>query len=262
MQALYKISLLTCITCFFCLAAKSQLTVSGTVFDSTKVIPVRDVLVKSSNGTIAITDSLGHYAIVTTDKDSLIFIYQNKPTAKFIVKQIPNISSFDISLHVRLSEKFRTLKEVRVYAKNFKQDSIENRDQYAKIFNYQRPGISTSTDAYSGAAGMDLDELINVFRFKRNRQLKRMQERLLEQEQENYINYRFNKNSVKRITRLEGKDLDIFMKEYRPDFEFTQNSSIVNFYQYILNASYDYRKRMLINGKPVDSLIQKPLRKF
>lgn len=262
MQALYKIFFLTCITCFFCLTAKSQLTVSGTVFDSTKVIPVRDVLIKSSNGTTTISDSLGHYAIVTTDKDSLTFIYRNKPTAKFAVKQIANISSFDISLHIRLSEKFRTLKEVKVYAKNFKQDSIENRDQYAKIFNYQRPGISTSTDAYSGAAGMNLDELINVFRFKRNRQLKRMQERLLEQEQENYINYRFNKNSVKRITRLEGKDLDIFMKEYRPDFEFTQSSSLVDFYQYILNASYDYRKRMLINSKSSDSLVQKPLRKF
>jgi hypothetical protein len=262
LQVLYKIFFSTFITCFFCLSAKSQLTVSGTVFDSTKVIPVRNVLIKSSNGTNTITDSLGHYAIVTTDKDSLTFIYQNKPTAKFSVKQIANISSFDISLHVRLAEKFRTLKEVKVYAKNFKQDSIENREQYAKIFNYQRPGISTSTDAYSGAAGMDLDELINVFRFKRNRQLKRMQERLLEQEQENYINYRFNKTSVKRITRLDGKDLDVFMKEYRPDFEFTQNSSLVDFYQYILNASYDYRKRMLINGNIPDSLIQKPLRKF
>jgi hypothetical protein len=262
LQALYKIFFLTCTTCFICITAKSQLTVSGTVYDSTKVIPVKDVLIKSSNGTTTITDSLGHYAIVTTDKDSLTFIYQNKPTAKFAVKQIANIGDFDISLHIRLSEKFRTLKEVRVYSKNFKQDSIENREQYAKLFDYQRPGVKTSTDSYTGAAGMDLDELINVFRFKRNRQMKKMQERLLEQEQENYINYRFNKNSVKRITRLEGKDLDIFMKEYRPDFEFTKNSSLVDFYQYVLNASYDYRKRMLISGKPGDSLVQKPLRKF
>jgi hypothetical protein len=261
LQALYKIFILTCVTCFFSLVARSQLTVSGTVFDSTKIIPVRDVLIKSSNGTTTITDSLGKYAIVTTDKDSLTFIYQNKPTAKFAVKQIPNIGNFDISLHIRLAEKFRTLKEVRVYAKNFKQDSIENREQYAKLFNYQRPGISTGTDAYTGAAGMDLNELINVFRFKRNRQMRKMQERLLEQEQENYINYRFNKNSVKRITRLEGKDLDIFMKEYRPDFDFTQTSSLVEFYQYILNASYDYRRKLLINGIP-DSLIQKPLRSF
>ena len=257
MQFLYKIFFLTCFTCCFFLTVKSQLTVSGTVFDSTKLIPVKDVLIKSSNGTTSLTDSLGRYAIVTTDRDSLTFIYNNKPTAKFAVKQIPNIGNFEISLHIRLPEKFRTLKEVKVYSRNYRQDSINNREQYAKLFNYQKPGLSTSTDAYSGAAGVDLDELINVFRFKRNRQLKRMQERLLEQEQENYINYRFNRNSVKRITGLDGKDLDVFMKTYRPDFEFTQNSSLVDFYQYILNASYDYKKKILMKGKTADSLQQK-----
>lgn len=226
--------------------AKSQLTISGTVYDSTKTIPVKDVLIKSSNGTSTITDSAGHYAIVTTDKDSLTFIYLSKPTAKFAVRQIPDIGNFDIALHIRLSEKFRTLKEVRVYGKIFKQDSVENREQYAKLFNYQKPGIKLSSDAYTGAAGIDLDELINVFRFKRNRQLRKMQERLMEEEKENYINYRFNKITVRRVTRLEGKDLETFMKEFRPSFDFTQQSSIVEFYQYILNASYQFKKELLM----------------
>jgi hypothetical protein len=257
LQFFYKIFFLTSISCCCFFTVKSQLTVSGTVFDSTKSIPVKDVVIKSSNGTSAITDSLGRYNIVTTDQDSLTFIYNNKPTAKFAVKQIPNIGDFEISLHIRLSEKFRTLKEVKVYSRNYRQDSTANREQYAKLFNYQKPGLGTSTDAYSGAAGLDLDELINVFRFKRNKQLKRMQERLLEQEQENYVNYRFNRNSVKRITGLDGKDLEIFMKEYRPDFEFTQSSSLVDFYQYILNASYDYKKKILMQGKTSDSLQQK-----
>lgn len=246
MKQFYKIFFFTAPLLLLAGAAISQLTISGTVYDSTKTIPVKDVLIKSSNGTSAITDSAGHYAIVSTDKDSLTFIYLNKPTAKFAVKQIADIGSFDISLHIRLSEKFKTLKEVRVYGKNFKQDSVENREQYAKLFNYQKPGIKLSADAYTGAAGMDLDELINIFRFKRNRQLKKMQERVLEQEKENYINYRFNKITVKRVTRLEGKDLDSFMKSYRPDFEFTQQSSIVEFYQYILNASYQFKKELLM----------------
>ena len=225
--------------------AKGQFTVSGTVYDSSKIVPVRDVVVKSSSGTMATTDSLGHYNIIAGDKDSLTFIYLNKPTARFAVKQIENIGSFDISLHIRVNEKFRTLQEVRVFSKNFKQDSIANREQYAKIFNYQKPGIKTTTSDYSGAAGMDLDEFINIFRFKRNKQLKYMQNRLLAQEQENYINFRFNKTLVKRITRLEGKNLDTFMVRYRPDFEFAHNSSTVIFYQYILNASYQFRRELL-----------------
>jgi hypothetical protein len=231
-----------------------QLTINGTVLDSTKTIPVKDVTVKSTNGTVALTDSLGHYTIVTTDKDSLTFIYQGKPTARFAVKQIPNIGNFELSLHVRVTEKFKTLKEVKVYSKNYRQDSLENRDHYAKYFNYSKPTVRTNSDSYTGAAGMDINELINIFRFKRNKQLRKLQERLVEQEQENYINYRFNKNTVRRITGLQGKQLDQFITEYRPDFEFTQNSSLVEFYQYILNASYDFKKRRLMSPQQLDSL--------
>ena len=72
-----------------------------------------------------------------------------------------------------------------------------------------------------------------------------MQNRLIDQEHENYINYRFNKTLVKRITRLEGKNLDTFMVLYRPDFDFTHNSTTVIFYQYILNASYQFRRELL-----------------
>ena len=204
------------------------------------------MLIKSSGGTKATTDSAGHYEIVTTDKDSLTFIYNNKPTAKFAVRQIPNIGSFDISLHIRLTEKFKTMKEVRVYTKSFRQDSIENRQYYNKIFSYEKPGVSTSINPGSGGVGMDLDEFINIFRFKRNKQLKRMQDRLLEQEQENYIKYRFNKTAVKRITLLEGTDLENFMTLYRPSFDFTQMATTPEFYQYILTASYQFKKDLLI----------------
>ena len=226
--------------------AKSQLTISGTVYDSTKTIFIKDVVIKSSSGSLALTDSNGHYDIVVRETDSLTFIYNYKPTAKFSVKQINNIGAFDISLHIHATEKFRTMKEVRVYAKSFRQDSIENRQQYDKIFKYSKPGISLTSDANTGAAGLDVNELINIFRFKRNRQLRRMQDRLEEQEKENYINYRFNKVTVRRITHLEGKDLETFMNEYRPDFGFTETSSMIDFYQYILNASYQYKKELLM----------------
>jgi hypothetical protein len=230
-----------------------QLVIAGTVYDSTKTIPVEKVLVKSGSGNQAITDSMGHYEIFVTENDSLTFIYQNKPTAKFAVKQIANIASFDISLHIRVTSKFQTMKEVRVYSKNFREDSIENRIYYNKIFNYQKPGVATSINPGSGSVGMDLDEFINIFRVKRNKQLRKMQERLLEQEQENYIKYRFNKTTVKRITRLEGKELDEFMLLYKPDFEFTQMASTVEFYQYILNASYQYKKEMLIKKNKTET---------
>jgi len=237
---------------------KSQIIVSGIVYDSTKLIPLKEVVIQSGLGNTAISDSNGRYTIVSSEKDSLTFIYRNKPTAKFAVKQIENTGNFDISLHVRVTEKFKLLKEVKIYSKNYRLDSLQNREQYASIFKYQRPGISPTTDSYTGAVGMDLNELINIFRFRRNKQLKKMQIRLLEQEKDNYINYRFNKTTVRRITKLQGKELDLFIKEYRPTFEFTENSSLIQFYQYILNASYQFKKELLLQDKTRDSLLNNP----
>ncbi|MFT3681937.1 MAG: hypothetical protein QM791_16810 [Ferruginibacter sp.] len=222
----------------------AQPVVSGTVYDSTRLIPVKDVIIKSSSGVLTMTDSTGRYSIDVQKTDSLTFIYNYKPTMKFAVKDIKEPGSFDISLHIRVNEKFKTLQEVKVYTKTYRQDSIANREQYAKIFNYERPGLSLNSDSYSGAVGLDINELINIFRFKRNRQFRRMQERLMEEEKEKYVDYRFNKALVRRITGLQGPELDTFMKDYRPDFEFTQASDLVSFYQYILNASYQYKRSL------------------
>jgi len=227
-------------------SAAAQLTIIGTVYDSTRLIPVKEVIINSTSGTTAISDTNGKYQIVTKENDSLTFIYNQKATLRFAVNKIENPANFEIALHIRVKEKYKTMKEVIVFSKNYRQDSLENRKQYASIFNYSKGGVKTSMDATTGVAGLDINELVNLFRFRRNRQLASMQKRLKEQEEENYINYRFNKPTVKRITRLEGTDLDFFMKAYRPDFEFTKNSSMVLFYQYILNASYHYKARKLM----------------
>ncbi len=211
------------------------------MFDSTRTAPVKDVIIRSSSGTLAVTDSNGRYNILAGERDSLIFIYQNKPTLQFAVSQVPNSGIFDIALHIRVDEKYRRLKEVKVYTRSYRQDSAENRERYAKVFNYQKPGIRLNTSSYSGAAGIDLDELINIFRFKRNKQLRKMRQRLEEEEKEKFVDYRFNKAAVRRVTRLDGKELEAFMKQYRPGFEFTLNSEVVDFYQYILNASYEFK---------------------
>ncbi len=258
----YKIVVALCFFLPLCSLVNGQISISGTVYDSTKTIPVSDVEIYASNGNKTISDSVGSYTISASARDSLTFWYHNKPTAKFAVSQIENTASFDISLYIRVSEKFKMLKEVRIYGKNYRQDSVENREQYAKLFSYQRPGISPTTDYNTGAAGMNLDELINVFRFRRNKQMRRMQERLLDQEQDKFVDYRFNKTTVRRVTSLEGDQLDIFMKEYRPNFQFTQNSTLPEFYQYILDASYEFRMQRLMNdGKPAETFKLVPQKK-
>jgi len=225
----------------------AQLTVSGTVFDSSRRNYVKDVRVETNAGTYTITDSMGRYKIQVTDKDSLTFIYQNKPTQKFIVTQIANLNQFDISLHVNVKDGIKTLREVVVFSKSYQQDSAENRNIYADVYNFRKPTIRTSVSP-GGAVGADMNEIINMFRFKRNKQIKAFQARLEQQEQDRYVAYRFNKKFVGRVTQLKAAELDTFMVRYLPAYEFASMADEVTFNRYILNSSYAFKIELLRSG--------------
>lgn len=219
-----------------------QIIISGTVYDSTKLYAVPGVIVKSNGGGSTITDSLGAYHINTNEKDSISFYYANKPTQKFPVKSISNYNSFDISLQVRVFEKFKLLKEVKIFSKSYRQDSAENRLTYSKVFGYDKPGLKTNMSP-GGPPGLDLDELINVFRFRRNKMNLNFQKRLLAEEEDKYVNYKFNSTILKRVTGLSGASLDKYKMLYKPTYEFITTATELEFYEYVLTTADIFKKQ-------------------
>ncbi len=228
---------------------RAQFVLSGTVFDSSKINYVPNVLVLNSKGDFTKTDSMGRYSIAVADNDSVTFVFRNKRTQKFAVKTIADPGHFDISLRINYKGKYSTLKEVVVFTKSYREDSIANRETYAKIYNYQKPTLRTSVSP-SGGVGADVNEIINIFRFKRNKRLKAFQLRLQAEEQEKYIDYRFNKKQIKRLTHLEGAQLDLFMLRYRPSYEFVSMADELAFNQYVLNCSYSFKIELLQKAAP------------
>jgi hypothetical protein len=227
----------------------AQFNLTGTVYDSTKINYVEGVRVETNTGKFTYTDSVGKYGLRVNETDSVVFTFRNKPTQKFAVKTIPNPNVFDIWIHVKVKGKYTTLKEVIVRANSYRQDSIENRRQYDDVFNHRNGKVGTSI-VPGGGVGIDINDLINLFRFRRNKQLKAFRNRLELEEKERYINYRFNKTLVTRITGLKNAELDTFMVKYRPDYEFVQLSDELSFNEYIINAWYHYKMEML---KPTPS---------
>ncbi len=216
----------------------AQYKIKGTVYDSTKTFVVPFVSVLSTSGKGTSTNGYGEYEIEVGEKDSIWFSYLNKPTMKFPVLKITTPLRFDISLQVNVT----VLKEVRVRPRNYRQDSIQNRQDYAKIFNYEKPGIGIAPSQYGAAAGFDLNELINVFRFRRNRNLKSFQDRLIAQEQDKFVDHRFNKALVRRLTALTGNELDSFMAAFRPPYVFAVITNDYDFQLYIKEAFERYKK--------------------
>lgn len=215
----------------------AQITVSGTVYDITKKTPVEAVSVLSTGGRGTLTDSVGRYSLVVRETDSIYFSYLNKPTPKYPVANIPNLSSFDISILKKVAE----LPSVFVRPRNYKLDSMENRRDYARIFNYKKPGLSTTTTGVPGAVGvgLDINELINMFRFKKNKRMLAFQNRLLREEQDKYIDHRFTKGLVRKLTGATSPRLEEFMKQYRPTYEMLQQMNELEFGHFIQEA-YKY----------------------
>jgi hypothetical protein len=203
----------------------------------TLVLPGVSVLSNSGIGTSS--DSTGSYSLVVNDDDSIWFSYLNKPTPKFAARTIVNPNSFDISLHVPVTE----LKEVRVIPRNYKMDSTQNRLDYAKIFDYKKPGIKLSSPEGGFGVGLDLDQLIGMFNFQKNRRMAAFRQFLIQEEEDKAVDHRFTRALVKKLTGLDDRPLDDFMKRYRPSFQFTMTSSDYDFGEYIKLAYLDFRGR-------------------
>ena len=154
--------------------------------------------------------------------------------------RIGNPMQFDISLQVNVP----VMKEVKILPRNYRLDSLRNRQDYAKIFNYQKPTLKTVTPQYGAAVGFDLDEIINMFRVKRNRSMASFQRRLLMEEQDKYVEFRFNKALVRRLTLLDGAELDSFMRVFKPSYTFTKLAGDYEFRLYIKQALYRFKRGM------------------
>ena len=222
---------------------QSFVTVSGHVYDLSARQPIEAVAVLSTSGRGTLTDSLGKYSLTVNTRDSIWFSMLGKTTMKFPVDTIVNLEQFNIMIHVRASE----LPEVRVRNKHYRLDSIDNRREYAKYFNFKKPSLVLSDNrTYTPGAvsvGFDLQEIINMFRFKRNRSLAALQKRLIQQERDKYIDHRFSKSFVRKLTKLQSPELEKFMNTCRPDYEIMLNLNDIEFGYLIQKSFNEYRNK-------------------
>ena len=209
-----------------------QWKLKGTLYDISKKIPLDGVSVMSTSGAGTATDSMGNYTITVKSGDSVWFSYLGKPTAKYAVDKLQDQTQFNYSLHVYS----QALPMAFVRARSYRNDSLENRQTYAKVFNFNKPNPLNSINIGAGGVGMDPNEIINMFRFKRNRSILALQNRLLEEEQTKFVDYRFSKTIIKKLTGMSPEQITVFMNKYRPSYEFTAMANDLEFYNYILQC--------------------------
>jgi hypothetical protein len=214
-----------------------QVLIKGTVYDRSQRFGLQGVSVMGTSGEGTATDSLGHYSIRLSSRDSIYFSYLGKFTSRYPVKDLSADQPFDMSLEVGTD----TLPQVIVQSRNYLQDSLETRREYKKIFDYGADWVNDIRSTGKGRSmgvGIDFDMLLRPGQVRRTLAF---QKRLLEEEQDKYIDHRFTPALVEKLTGLETPVLDTFMRLYRPSFEFLQSlSTDYEFYKYIYDCGKFY----------------------
>ena len=64
----------------FCSSAQAQqeVMIRGYVYDSSRMMTIPQVKVTSTSGAISYTDSVGHYSILVSPRDSISFFFRGK----------------------------------------------------------------------------------------------------------------------------------------------------------------------------------------
>src|SRR5580692_11841772 len=209
--------------------AFGQVVVSGTVYDKSQKYTMAGVSVLSTSGLGTQTDSTGHYRLRMGLEDSIYFSYLGKTTLRFPAKEINSNQPFNMALAVSID----TLPVAFVRGNNYFLDSLQTRKEYANVFNYGASYLNNMKTSARGGMGVGLN-LNMFFNAAENRRMEAFQDRLVWQEQENFVDHHFSKAIVRHVTGLTSPALDTFMVLYRPTKEFIQScESEYQYYHYI-----------------------------
>ena len=219
----------------------AQVIMRGSIYDKTMINGLPNVTISNSHGPIAISDSTGHYSIEVTKEDTLFFSYLTKRTRTFPVKEIEEPLSFNVSIDVVSP----VLQPFYVMHNSYSVDSMLNREANRSGFDYlsvspvNRVHIMPGRGIMAGAA-LDLDLFFNRD-LRRSKEI--VQKWLIEEEQDKYIDHRFNRSIVRKLTGLDSANLTLFMHNYRPSYEFTKSCATDwEFYSYIQHWGKSFLK--------------------
>lgn len=220
--------------------------------------PVDNIMLEMSSGSTAFTNQSGMFTIKFQPHDTLFFYYQGKRTVSYLTDTIPH-EQFYVPLyqvrsrvmegaksrfnHALLPDADTAYNNVTVRARNYSQDSLERRQEYAKAFGYNKPSMKFGKDWTPVSLNVGkLYESLNGSKKKKNQSLK---DNLLREEQEGYVTNRFNPTFVKKYLGEDVSEsvLEDYMKKKRPKFEEVQGMSDLELIDYIRRSYVQYKER-------------------
>ncbi|WP_309331472.1 carboxypeptidase-like regulatory domain-containing protein [Mucilaginibacter sp.] len=239
--------LLICIA--FCLPVYAQ-KVTGLVIDRATKQPISGVAIKAALVATR-SNQLGQFEITISHPDDSLKIIHPGYQTRFVAAGKPNVL-----LTIELTPTVNNLNEVTIYGdRNFKKDSLANRADYARQFNYKGPRV---IDAFTNGANFSPGEFfsINLLTLiqaltKKSTPEYKFNKLLIRDEHEQFVDEHFNRGIVSGITPLKGDTLAAFLLQYRPGYDFAKKSTDYDMEVYIRACFKKFKDAGYKNVDPV-----------
>jgi len=121
---------------------------------------------------------------------------------------------------------------------NYRMDSIKRKEEYAWLDQVHRVKLAGGK-TFSDGVGVSFSPISYFHRQEAQR--RKLRKRLAREEKDYYIDYKFPRALVARVTRLQGDSLWMFMNKYRPDYAFCRKASGEDMLLYINDQLKKYR---------------------
>jgi hypothetical protein len=138
----------------------------------------------------------------------------------------------DSGCTVSLRERIKVLPTLLVTGNRnkYQLDSLKRQEDYRNIYK-RTPTKFAGSHSPENGAGISLSPI--TYFSKKAKQTRNFKSRQKTNELEYYIDFRFSKEYVSGLTRLQGDSLQIFMHKYRPSYLFCRKASAEDMLLYI-----------------------------
>jgi len=215
----------------------AQQFLTGKVFKKNSTEPLVSVSIHNiSAQRYDLSEENGSYRIQVVPGDHVSFSSVGYMADTVTVTAAMLTGDFPVYLDVRA----QTLKTVRVGEfSNYQLDSMDRHKEYAWVYDH---GNTPRVEHERKGDGVGVT--LNIFRnaSAKEKQREKLEKRLAKEEEEYYIDSRYNKDLVTKITRLKGDSLQQFMTKYRPSYDYCRRAANVDILVYINDSYKQYIK--------------------
>jgi len=134
-----------------------------------------------------------------------------------------------------LEPRVQTLQTVTVGSlSNYQLDSMARRNEYSWIYEHGNVNRLEKDRKGADGVGVSIDLFKNASSIDKQRE--RLKKRLLKEEQDYYVDSRYSREYVSRLTHLRGDSLQKFVTTYRPTYDFCRKAATVDILVFISDS--------------------------